>query len=757
MNLAAVPDPSHEAAPDAPGELVCRIVLSRCIAGPRSRQLATVTVASHGLELYASTPVIRNGRQSSTPRLVLAPGSHTTGATALKRLGITQDALREKLRVLEDRHGEFAAFDRELLEVFFPPALWPVITTMITDGPKTACERAERAVRLYARTTVRATKRRREGPPARSTVDLYRTFFAKAFSIFVDLCLADFPFAPLTKWTAAPKIEMPDIELHGGLDTQGPRPGLLRQKWTELNAEIAQKLKIKPGEDELAALETLTWGGTKAAGLAMALRARVVLGLMVLTAGRVQAIADLRVSDYEKERIGPPPDYRTGPCLLVRPGKRLPPSAVRPKAIPPEFAAMIDVYLAYMRRAIADARASTPHKCPEKMPDDFPLLMANRYTLSPLGARGIRDLLSGVSYGERGLRRPLIAREGGLNQDLPAEKHEWVGYNPHAYRHTGSQMAERAGELWENTHPTTGAEPKPPPGLYASTLQDQKPPGDPLRAIYGDRNTEAKCEVLSGRAIEGIWKLLTTAEGARKKIDTDAYIATWRRCRALEQERAAGRARADAIYREPDVAGTAEERHAYQTRAMKVMFENLDYADRLGEELRREEARLRNLRHDESLWECIPDDAPPRTEHVDIEALEASLGNEPDSSDSEVELVAVRDWITPRELADIRGIRNRSTVARWLRDQHLPARPEDRPWEPAAIPVDDSLGRNYRRIWIPGVNASFWRTELIKARLAACLTRWPTEQGWLDGDEPGPRCLAPLKLPDHIQRPDNLT
>jgi hypothetical protein len=52
---------------------------------------------------------------------------------------------------------------------------------------------------------------------------------------------------------------------------------------------------------------------------------------------------------------------------------------------------------------------------------------------------------------------------------------------------------------------------------------------------------------------------------------------------------------------------------------------------------------------------------------------------------------AVRDWVTPRELADIRGIRNRSTVARWLRSQHLPARSEDRPWEPGTIPVDDSL------------------------------------------------------------------
>ena len=187
---------------------------------------------------------------------------------------------------------------------------------------------------------------------------------------------------------------------------------------------------------------------------------------------------------------------------------------------------------------------------------------------------------------------------------------------------------------------------------------------------------------------------------------------------------------------------------------MKVLFESLDYSSRIGENLRREEARLMALRYDEKLWLPIPDDAPPRTEYIDFEQFEASLAGAPENGEAETEPPAIRDWITPRELAEILGIRNRSTVARWLRSQHLPARAQDRPWEPGAIPVDESLGHNYRRIWIPGVNPAFWRTELIKARLAACLTKWPDEQGWLDGDEPGPRCLAPLKLPDHIQRGD---
>ena len=76
-----------------------------------------------------------------------------------------------------------------------------------------------------------------------------------------------------------------------------------------------------------------------------------------------------------------------------------------------------------------------------------------------------------------------------------------------------------------------------------------------------------------------------------------------------------------------------------------------------------------------------------------------------------------------------------------------------RPWEPDAIPVDDSQGPNYRRISVPGINPSFWATDLVRARLAACLATWPQEQAWLDGYRPGPRCLAPLELPHTVKCP----
>ena len=61
------------------------------------------------------------------------------------------------------------------------------------------------------------------------------------------------------------------------------------------------------------------------------------------------------------------------------------------------------------------------------------------------------------------------------------------------------------------------------------------------------------------------------------------------------------------------------------------------------------------------------------------------------------------------------------------------------------MPVDDSLGMNYRRIWVPGVNDAFWRTRVRREALAQILARWPSEQGWTTKDgQPTPRCLEPL-------------
>jgi hypothetical protein len=60
----------------------------------------------------------------------------------------------------------------------------------------------------------------------------------------------------------------------------------------------------------------------------------------------------------------------------------------------------------------------------------------------------------------------------------------------------------------------------------------------------------------------------------------------------------------------------------------KVLIQSVLSQNQLGEELRKAEAHLKDLPYDERLWESIPDKAPPGTEHVDVEKLEASLARE---------------------------------------------------------------------------------------------------------------------------------
>lgn len=69
------------------------------------------------------------------------------------------------------------------------------------------------------------------------------------------------------------------------------------------------------------------------------------------------------------------------------------------------------------------------------------------------------------------------------------------------------------------------------------------------------------------------------------------------------------------------------------------------------------------------------------------------------------------------------------------------------------MPIDTSLGANYRRIWVPGVNDAFWRTALMRKALTETLTHWPLEQGWTTKDgQLTERCGQPLRIsPAHLQ------
>ncbi len=155
--------------------------------------------------------------------------------------------------------------------------------------------------------------------------------------------------------------------------------------------------------------------------------------------------------------------------------------------------------------------------------------------------------------------------------------------------------------------------------------------------------------------------------------------------------------------------------------------------------------KVNMFRFDQTTWLPVPDSEPAGAEQVDWDAIDqGKLGKALLPSDTPIQ---VRDWLTFNEFCQVAGLEARSTLTRWAKGEHIPARRDKRPWEPGLAPIDGSLGVNYRRVWVPGVHEAFWRTSLMREQLAETLAHWPLEQGWTTKDgEPTERCREPLRV-----------
>jgi hypothetical protein len=259
-----------------------------------------------------------------------------------------------------------------------------------------------------------------------------------------------------------------------------------------------------------------------------------------------------------------------------------------------------------------------------------------------------------------------------------------------------------------------------------------------LGARYADRNVEATRALLAGRAAYGIWDILTTDAGARRRPDIAAYRDAKRLAEALVKEKQALQerlARAGAAARAP----TAD--------ANRLSLELLDASQQLGrvdELLDGARQLLYDLKHDQSTWTVLPDDAP------DLGPVDLALLDDDAAGVDEVAppLRRVRDFLTVPELAELAGRGAHSTITRWLRGEHLPTDPRLRPWEPDSVPVDESMGPRYRRIAVDCIKPSFWATEAMRRRRDEMLADWPAGHGWRVRGAPTGRCLAPLVVAD---------
>ncbi|UGS34701.1 hypothetical protein DSM104329_01083 [Capillimicrobium parvum] len=743
----------------------------------------------HVAVAYATTGLFTaSGELEPAPFADLPGGPWPDGPTALKRLGTDLATVRRSYRLLVHQSGPLATLSEELVAEIVPRRLWPVISRMAQDGPEVFARRADRSLETYALTTVAGNKRRTAGPPSIESVRTRAYAFRRLAGIFVELNQTTDTYPELADWTRRSGIAVPKPPAVVRREVRAPRLEVVRTTWADLDRRVRKFLRIDAGDDLFDAVNAMPDYRLVAGGLYFDLRRLVALELFVLLGGRLDAIRRLNKSDLVLDTIGPAPDHRHGAVLLLRPGKTLDENVIRRKPLPQQTTRLLQAWLLYLRRHrsavyYADARRVNPRPESPDLPADHPLLVARQQTLSRWDTSALRVMFSGQpsKRGRKGGTKALIPRDGGWAPDLPVELRAYVGYTPHEFRRLALQLAERAGAMWDREHPSGAAQTRLEPGMYGSALLDHAPPGNPLRNLYADRHQEDLYELLSGRAIEGIRRLLTGPEGARRRPDRKRLEALAQRLRLVDAEiarlheraeRLAARAAPGSAHmlsagrdsddEDPSDRQLLEALVAGQRDGAAQMFEQMDrlrieqaesgrllYEQSALYEIRqRVREELDALWHNETRWEIVPDDAPPGAETIDftLDDILAGADLAPAPSLVAPTLTPIRDWLLVVELAEVAQI-DRTTVARYLHGQALPPRRDARPWEPSAIPMDRSLGRSYRRIWIPGVNTEFWRTEAMKLRLAVALSSWPAGPGWTRNGQPTRRCTAPLHLP----------
>ncbi|MEJ7787834.1 MAG: hypothetical protein WKF96_23780 [Solirubrobacteraceae bacterium] len=607
---------------------------------------------------------------------------------------------------------------------------------------------------------------------------------------FVELRAQGCRHAELEEWIRAPKLHVALPQARVEREVRAPRPELVRTVWTKLDRELRVTLGAEDKSCLVEAVRAAPQSKLTSGGLFKDFRRLLSLELMVLSGGRVEAIRALNRSDYVKDHVGPPPDHRVGAALLLRPGKTLAEDVVRPKPVPDGLAELIDAYLLFLvlqRAATFDAPESFgPRRPPSReLPSDHPLLVGTLHRLSRWDESAMRQMFSGMTprvYKHKRNHgvRPLVPRESGWSSELPVEHRPFVGHTPHEFRRLAQQMAETAGALWAERHPAAGPRTAPEPALYGTALLDHKPGGNSMRNLYGDRSQESAYELLSGRAIEYMRPLLTTSAGARRKPDRNRMEGTAERLKLVEAEIGRLHRRAEKLChaRVPRVPprlvftaveegrsdrqvidGIAADQRRFAER-QEFLIERLEKFRAENEAFSRllyEQATLNELRNelrdellalwtDKSTWTIVPDSAPAGADRVDFTLEELMEGR---SSRPQLDETAtpsgVRDWILPVEQAWIVGV-DRGTIVRQMNGDYLPKRPEQRPWEAGAAPVDWSLGSKYRRIWVGGIKETYWRAAERRRRLAAILAGWPDLQGWQKDGQPSRRSLAPLTL-----------
>ena len=296
-----------------------------------------------------------------------------------------------------------------------------------------------------------------------------------------------------------------------------PTLQLVRQVWAIHRDYVLERSGVTSIGELPAAIEAATNRRIREIGQRR-FRDFIILTLFVITAGRLGATQRLRVRDVLVD-YAPPGEAVTAVAIALRPGKRLAEDEVRVKILPPEAAAIMRSWLMFIER-----HYGAPLK------PDHALLPAHLSAPAPITYGSLEKALCGDpprGADRSGGRLPIVPPSASalVRARSTLADSDYHGFAPHTLRRVADQTARVAGKQWCRANPDASVDADD----LAELLLDHDLPSrkDPY-GYAGITSVEGR-ERYSAIAIAGIWRLLTTEDGARRVLDEDALRATLER------------------------------------------------------------------------------------------------------------------------------------------------------------------------------------------------------------------------------------
>jgi hypothetical protein len=699
--------------------------LSEFLGGIGSQRIIETSLLVTAARLYVGAPVYADGLE--LPPCVenppaLAPPS---GAAALKRLGVERDELTQRWRAEQRRWRGKAILPSDWLIEFFPTPAWGYLDALVLDGPDVAVHRLHAALEWEGERRLPGSRIREEGsrPALGYLVNLQSASRRFMQILSVRARAADRP-DELSHW-ALPLPPSPLITTgRRKVTRRAPTLPLVRQVWV-IHRDYVLERAGATGLNELpAAIEFATGRRVREIGQRR-FRDFVILTLFVITAGRLGAIHRLRVGDVRFD-YAPAGEAVTAAAIALRPGKRLAQDEVRMKILPPEAAAIMRAWLAFIE-----------HHYGSPLKPEHPLLPSHLSSANPMGYGGLEKALAGDPYREGkdgGGRLPIVPPSAAalVRPRASLSPSDYHGFAPHTLRRLADQTARVAGKQWCRANPDASVDADD----MAELLLDHDLAHKDPYGYAGITSVEGR-ERYSAIAIAGIWRLLTTEDGARRILDEDALRAAYELRGVLREE-------LEAVQREVDagnqhlltLAASSRTRRGGREAGLEEIIRRQAETQILQQRERRLRDRLEELaaeivaiRTDPSRLRVLPDDEAyvqeldPDLIELDVSGTKLIRG---------IRYRRVREWLTVEEFARWYGISS-SRIASW-RKNGLPYLPGDprRPWENDSWAIDETWGRNRNRVMINKLKASAIRSPEMRDQLDILLSQWPDR--WTDQD-----------------------